>query len=99
MFCRNCGKKISEETIICPNCGAKTAVDLVIHQVNDAPSIWLAILGFLIPIIGFILWIAMIGTQPLRAKSCIDGVLARIIIVLCIVIIYIACFFFAFKYS
>lgn len=42
---------------------------------NDAPSVGLAILGFLIPVVGAITWLVMRAEKPLQAKSAGQGAL------------------------
>lgn len=49
------------------------------NESTDAPSVGYSILSFFIPILGLILWLSWRPTQPLRAKSCRDGMLIGIL--------------------
>lgn len=46
----------------------------------DAPSAGFAFLGFLIPVLGFILWLVWKDKSPRKAKSCGKGALISLII-------------------
>lgn len=94
-FCQNCGAKIDIKAIVCPNCGVavaggpldkEKAPEKEIHQ-NDGNSIALNIIGFLIPLIGFIMWIAFHNDYPERSKnvgiSSLAGFILGIIIYIC----------------
>lgn len=52
------------------------------NQVNndDAPSFLWALLGFFVPIAGLILYIVWHKESPLKAKSCLKGFIANIIV-------------------
>ncbi|MDR1560573.1 MAG: hypothetical protein LBS84_12950 [Clostridiales bacterium] len=47
---------------------------------EDRPSTGMAVLGFLIPIAGLILWLVWKDTKPLKAKSAGKGALVSVII-------------------
>jgi len=80
-----------DNAVVCIKCGC--AVDGINQRVvsgqnpNDAPSAGFAILGFFIPILGFILWLAWSNTSPKKSKSCGKGALWGIIVFLAAVII------------
>lgn len=80
-FCRNCGMEIGEGTIYCPGCGAnQNGMPTADYRpVNDSGSIGWAILGFFIPLVGFILWLAWMGVKPKCSKMAGLGVLVFII--------------------
>lgn len=88
MYCKNCGQQIDEKTAYCPYCGTNTA-DYVPAQMNDAPNTGFALLGFIIPIIGLILYLVHETKQPKKAKSAGKGALIGFIIqiLLCIICI------------
>ncbi len=87
MFCKNCGAEISDEAYVCPKCGVKTNGNKKV-EADDAPSTGFAVLGFFLPLIGFILWLIWKETSPLKAKSCGKGALIGIIVNVVISLIY-----------
>jgi hypothetical protein len=68
MYCQNCGNQISKEAYVCPKCGVLTNGKKNINDA-DAPNGGLNAIGFLIPIIGLILFLAFVGTSPKKANS------------------------------
>ncbi len=54
---------------------------------DDAKSVGFGVLGFFFPVVGFILWLIWHDDHPLRAKSCLKGVLAGVVFYVLIVII------------
>ena len=76
-FCRKCGAQIDEEAVICPHCGVEQRIK---PANNDDGSIGWAILGFLIPIVGLILWAVWHSDKPKSAKMAGIGALISVII-------------------
>ena len=76
MYCRKCGKEVDDEAIICPYCGCSTSGG----KVNDSKSMGYAVLGFFLPVVGFILWLVWKDEYPLRASSCGKGALVSVIL-------------------
>ena len=80
MYCSNCGKEINDQAVICVHCGcsvtAKTGTQLPDY---DKGGIGWGILGFLFPLVGFILYLAFLGNRPKSAKSAGAGALLGII--------------------
>lgn len=72
MYCKNCGQPLVENTAYCPYCGVSTSVENSV-QIDDSPNIGFAIVGFLIPIVGVILYLICESKQPKRAKSAVKG--------------------------
>lgn len=62
IYCKNCGAEIDEKAFICPHCGVKQGQD------EDNGSIGYGILGFCIPIVGFILFVLWYDNKPKTAK-------------------------------
>ena len=88
MFCKNCGKEILDEAVICIHCGCSTQEKTAVANVNDAPSTGMAILGFFIPLAGLIVWLINKDTKPLMAKSAGKGALIGFIVSMVFSIIY-----------
>lgn len=71
VYCRNCGATINEKAVICPHCGVQQQ-----RENEDKGSIGYGILGFFIPIVGFILFVLWYDTRPKSAKySAIGGLI------------------------
>ena len=88
MFCRTCGREIHDEALICPYCGCGTGKMKNANRGNDAKSFGWALLGFLIPIIGLILFLLWKEEYPLRAKSVGKGALTSVIVSVVVSILY-----------
>lgn len=75
MYCRNCGSKIDDNSAYCTRCGAR--IDDIVHpnDSDEGSSVWFAVLGFFIPIVGFILFLVYEGKKPKRAKAAGKGAL------------------------
>lgn len=87
MYCRKCGKQIDDGTAFCPFCGEPQGAGGSTQQapyqqavVYDSGSFGWAILGFLIPIAGLILWLAWIDVKPKSAKMAGVGALVSVIL-------------------
>ena len=61
------------------------------RQYNDMPSFGWALLSFLIPIVGIILFAVFCGNYPLRAKSCLKGFIVGIIVEILLPIMIVGC--------
>lgn len=89
MFCSKCGKEVSDEAVVCVHCGCAIENKKVpVATSKDAPSIGFAILGFLIPLVGLVLYLINRDTAPLKAKSAGKGALIGFCASLVISIIY-----------
>lgn len=98
-FCSKCGKEINDGAVVCVHCGCSTA-DLSKNGtvVFDAPSFGYGLLGFLIPLVGLILFLCWKDKTPLRAKSAGIGALISVIIAVVFYVIVIAVFGTVFAY-
>lgn len=77
MFCKNCGKEIAEDAKFCPSCGATIGIETNTQAVkteNNEKLIpgWL-ILGFAIPLVGFVCTIIQWGINKTAGKSALYG--------------------------
>lgn len=75
MYCKSCGKEISNNAAVCPNCGASQGI-----VVKDEGGFGWGLLGFLIPIVGLILYLIWKDTKPNTAKSAGKGALIAAIV-------------------
>lgn len=94
MYCTHCGAECSDETLFCTKCGKKleqnkegsmTGKDAT-YVPDDAPSFGYAILGFIIPIVGLILYLVWKDQTPLRAGSAGKGALVSVILTAIVII-------------
>lgn len=73
-FCQHCGAKIDSKAVVCPKCGVPVAgVSLNTTTVagnEPNPSAWWGVLGFFLPIIGWILYFVFKNEYPKRAHRC-----------------------------
>ena len=82
MYCKKCGKEINDNAVICPSCGCATDKYEQKNFKNESDSSgagW-AVLGFLFPLIGLILYLVWKEELPLRAKSIGKGALVSVIV-------------------
>ena len=58
MFCKNCGKEINDNAVICPNCGVQVQEvnqpDVNVQQSNNTIAIVGFVLSFLVALAGLI---------------------------------------------
>ena len=71
MFCIHCGKEIDDLAAVCVHCGRSTQGARVAK--DDAPSFAMALMCFLIPLVGLIVWGIYRESRPLMAKSALKG--------------------------
>ncbi len=92
MYCKNCGQQIDEKTIYCPHCEANISIGSSV-AVSDAPNIGFAIIGFIIPIVGLILYLVYESKQPQKAKSAgkgaLIGFITKVVISILLVVLYV----------
>lgn len=72
MFCAKCGKEISDEAVVCTNCGCAVNGGKTISSAaagEDIPNGGLNVLGFLIPIVGLIMYCVMHSQTPRKANQ------------------------------
>ena len=87
-FCSKCGKEIEDNATVCPYCGVPAPE----APAPDAPNMGFAVLGFLVPIAGLILWLTMKDQTPLKAKSAGKGALIGAIVSVASVVLFWICY-------
>ena len=92
-FCQHCGAQIDEKAVICVRCGRSVEAPKNQSVADDAPSTGFAILGFLVPIIGFILYAINSSTSPKKAKSALKGAIVGMVLSFVGTIIYYVAYF------
>lgn len=68
MFCPNCGKEVDPRAYVCVNCGARVQQGIQ-PGVGDGPIGGLAVLCFLMPVVGLILYLVWKDTMPMKSKG------------------------------
>lgn len=68
MFCKYCGHEMNDNERFCTNCGNYVNDNPIQNQAVDSGSFGWAVLGFLIPIVGLILFLVWRNTKPKSAK-------------------------------
>ncbi len=77
-YCKNCGKEISDEAVVCPHCGVQVkqlATTTTSGGADDTGGFGWGLLGFCIPIVGLILYLVWMNSKPLNAKAAGTGAL------------------------
>lgn len=91
MYCKNCGCSLPNDATKCENCGAVLSYGFEAGKTNpvkeEKGSVLLGILGFMFPLIGLILYLAMMHSEPKKAKSAGKGALTAFIIYLVFIVI------------
>jgi uncharacterized membrane protein YvbJ len=85
-YCNKCGTEIADHTFFCPNCGAEQNPQApqtyrtytASPAADDKGGIGWAILGFIFPVIGLIMFLIWRKTKPNRAKSAGMGALVSV---------------------
>lgn len=84
MYCKYCGYQNNDDNYFCTSCGAairETETAVVKSKDTDkSMRTALSVLGFLFPLIGLICWIAMLNSDPAKAKAAGKGTLWRVIV-------------------
>lgn len=91
MFCKRCGRQIPDNAIYCPYCGANQNVCNNDGNKNlaDEPNIWWAVLSFIIPVVGLVLWLVWQNDKPNQARMCRNGFFAFLALLAVYIIIVI----------
>ena len=91
MYCKNCGCSLPDDATKCENCGAVLSYGFEAGKTNpvkeEKGSVLLGILGFMFPLIGLILYLAMMHSEPKKAKSAGKGALTAFISYLVFIVI------------
>ena len=93
MYCKNCGRAVDDNSLYCYNCGARLDNTSSENISEDNSSFGFAVLGFFIPIAGFILFLIYEGKKPKRAKSAgkgaLIGFITKIVLSIILIILYV----------
>jgi uncharacterized membrane protein YvbJ len=104
VYCKNCGAQMDDNAAYCPKCGTEQRAPNPYQNTrqrppvdpNDSDSIGWAILGFLVPLVGLILFLVWSSTRPKSAKMAGLGALVNVIFsVVFTIVLFIIYFAFA----
>lgn len=87
MFCPKCGKEIMHGADVCFGCGIMLDKVLKAPPKRAGAGWWW--LGFLIPIVGLLVWVFLNDSEPEKAKKCGWGALIGTIASVALVVLYI----------
>lgn len=73
MYCKNCGKEIADDAIMCIHCGVATE-----NNAKDDGNIGWSLLGCCIPVVGLILFLVWQDSKPKTAKKAGLGALVSV---------------------
>ena len=91
MYCKHCGSKLRPEYIFCSHCGARR--ELLAQKPADDKTGGFWLLGFLVPVVGLILYALMQDERPARAKAAgVGALVGGIIGVVSVILIFVLYF-------
>ena len=105
MLCPKCQQEIPDESIVCPFCNGnvtdnapqveeeKPAKKAGLADKLGVTDWWMFILGLLVPLAGFIVWLVLRESEPGKAQSALRGLVARLILIVVIPIVCIIAYF------
>ena len=81
-YCRYCGGGLDDKAALCIHCGklVEESAPQKTESCTDESSLTFALLGFLIPILGFILYVVYCSDSPKKARSALNGALIGVIV-------------------
>jgi len=92
-YCRNCGKEMADDAVICTSCGvpvSEKAYKKVTSQ--DSGGFGWNILGFFVPLVGLILFLVWKEEKPVTAKAvglgALIGVITEVVLSIVMGILY-----------
>lgn len=87
MYCRQCGRKLYDDTEICPYCSTPVS-SMKNNKPKDRTYIVFGILGFFIPLVGLILYLVLKDSNPRNSKAAGKGAIAGFVANIIFSIIY-----------
>ncbi|MBO4456264.1 MAG: zinc ribbon domain-containing protein [Butyrivibrio sp.] len=80
MICKNCGEVIDNNATVCPKCGASQVDNAIPPVAPEGSGFGWGVLGFLIPLVGIILFFVWKDTKPNSARASLIGAVISIVI-------------------
>jgi len=80
-YCPNCGTQVRETQNICQNCGnSLNFTKPKTHTEEENSTFGYAVLGFIIPLVGLVLYLIWLEEKPKASRSAGIGALVNVII-------------------
>ena len=81
-YCRYCGGSLDDKASLCVHCGklVEDKAPQATVSKSDESSFTFALLGFILPIVGFILYAVYCSDSPKKAKSALNGALVGLVV-------------------
>ncbi len=98
-ICHGCNKHIDDSAIFCPNCGARqdgtvfgngtfSGGEFYQAPYREERTFLYSVLGFFIPIVGFILWIIWRESRPKASSAALKGAIIGAVVNLVVSVFY-----------
>ena len=68
-YCVKCANEMFDEAVVCVKCGCPATNMTGVNNYDDVPKGGIKALSFLIPLVGFIMYLVYNDTKPISAKS------------------------------
>ncbi len=68
-YCKNCGGRVDNKAIICPNCNRFSIGKKTLTNPNDKVSLGLCLVALLVPLFGLIYWPLKHKEMPEKAQA------------------------------
>ena len=74
-YCPYCKNELEDDQMLCPQCGFQFVKEQNHSDLleDDKVNVWLVVLSFLIPLVGFIYWGVKKNERPKGAKACLTA--------------------------
>jgi hypothetical protein len=90
MYCPNCGKEIDDRAVVCVHCGVAVKQIGTMNADTDGPiGCLLGGACFLVPLLGYILYLVWNSTMPMKAKEAGKWALIGFIVLIVFYVIYV----------
>ena len=94
MYCKHCGREVADQyAVVCPYCCRSLDNKRAEQQqsLGDGPNFGIALVGFLFPLIGIILFCCWHSSTPQKASSALKGAVLGIIISVILAVFVVPC--------
>ena len=78
--CSSCGQMVSDKATQCPNCGAPVNAANTVPLKQDKLGVGMAVLCFMIPLVGFIYYFAVKGEYPKKANNALSAAIGGFVL-------------------
>jgi uncharacterized membrane protein YvbJ len=93
MYCPHCGASIHENSKNCIECGKRVTREKAINTHNELTFLP-GVLSFILPLLGFILYLVLKDTRSFTSKACLKGAIVGLVFYLIIGVLFFLFWFF-----